>query len=58
MGGVGDGGAFWPPQDIMGTEREVKATAKKEVSLDIGTQVPLLIATQFWGICSGDGQGK
>lgn len=46
---MGDGDALWPPQGKISTEKEVKATARKEMSLDTGTQLPLVIDTQFWG---------
>ena len=49
-----DGDASWLPQHEMGTEREVKARARKEIQ---GPRCPWLLIHSLWDKTSGDGHG-
>lgn len=52
--GPGGGHACWPPRHEMGTEREVKATARKKVQ---GHSCPWLLIHTVCDETSGDGHG-
>lgn len=52
--GPGDGHACWPPQHEMGTEREVKATARKKIP---GHSCPWLLIYTVCDETSGDDHG-
>lgn len=49
-----DGDARWLPQHEMGTEREVKAIARKEIQ---GHRCSWLLIHSLWDKTSADGHG-